>query len=85
MLFQEDVDSWEKPGNPGWSHDDLAPYYKKFANFTEPSKKTTRFYHIDDEVIDKKLHDANDPVRTAFTNNKRIGKMPGSRHSTNLG
>jgi len=70
---KEDIDSWEKLGNPGWSHDDLAPYYKKFANFTEPSKKTAQFYHIDDEVIDKELHDANGPIRTSFTNNKRIG------------
>jgi hypothetical protein len=59
-------------GNPGWSHDDLAPYYKKFAGFTEPSKTTAEFYHIN-EVIDKKLHDGNGPVRAAFTNHKRIG------------
>jgi choline dehydrogenase len=70
---KEDIDSWEKLGNCGWTHDDLAPYYKKFANFTEPSKKTAQFYHIDNEVIDKELHDANGPVRTAFTSSKRIG------------
>ena len=70
---KEDIDSWEKLGNPGWSHEDLAPYYKKFATFTEPSKKTAEFYHIDNKVIDKELHNANGPVRTAFTNSKRVG------------
>jgi choline dehydrogenase len=70
---KEDIDSWEKLGNPGWSHEDLAPYYKKFATFTEPSKKVAEFYQIDHRVIDKDLHDANGPVRTSFTKSKRIG------------
>jgi len=70
---KEDIDSWEKLGNPGWSHEDLAPYYKKFAAFTEPSRKTAKFYQIDNKTIDKELHDANGPVRTAFTNSKRVG------------
>ena len=70
---KEDIDSWEKLGNRGWSHEDLAPYYKKFATFTEPSKKIAEFYQIDHKVIDKGLHDANGPVRTAFTNSKQAG------------
>lgn len=70
---KEDIDSWEKLGNKGWSHADLAPYYKKFASFTQPSKKTAEFYHIDSKVIDKGLHGSNGPVRTAFTNSKRVG------------
>jgi choline dehydrogenase len=70
---KEDIDSWERLGNPGWSHEDLAPYYKKFATFTEPSKKTAEFYQIDHRVIDKDLHDANGPIRTSFTRGKRIG------------
>jgi choline dehydrogenase len=70
---KEDIDSWGKLGNSGWFHEDLAPYYRKFATFTEPSKKTAEFYQIDNKVINKELHDANGPVRTAFTNSKRVG------------
>jgi choline dehydrogenase len=70
---KEDIDSWETLGNRGWSHEDLAPYYKKFATFTEPSKKIAEFYQIDHKVINKDLHDGNGPVRTAFTNSKQAG------------
>jgi len=69
---KEDIDNWEKLGNPDWSHDDLAPYYKKFASFTEPSKDIAKFYHTA-EVIDKELHDGNGPVKTSFARNKRVG------------
>jgi choline dehydrogenase-like flavoprotein len=43
---EEDIDSWAKVGNPSWTHEDLAPYYKKFESFTEPSKDIQGFYHM---------------------------------------
>lgn len=69
---KEDIDSWEKLGNPGWSHDDLAHYYKKLASFTEPSKKTAEFFDIDG-VLDKELHGVNGPVKTGFANHRSMG------------
>ena len=67
---KEDIDNWAKLGNPGWTHDDLAPYYRKFQSFTEPSKETAEFYHTA-EVIEKDLHDGNGPVKTSFALTKR--------------
>ncbi|KAJ3564167.1 hypothetical protein NPX13_g7937 [Xylaria arbuscula] len=32
------IDSWAKMGNKGWSYDDLAPYFKKFATSHPPSE-----------------------------------------------
>jgi hypothetical protein len=69
---KEDIDNWEKLGNPGWSHADLAPYFKKFESFTEPSEDIAKFYHTD-EVIDKHLHNGGGPVKTSFPPNKRVG------------
>ena len=32
------IDTWAKMGNKGWSYDDLAPYFKKFATSHPPSE-----------------------------------------------
>jgi choline dehydrogenase len=66
-----DIDNWEKLGNPGWSHGDLAPYFKKFQSFTEPSKEIAEFYHTE-EVIEPDLHNGGGPVKTSFPHNKRL-------------
>ena len=68
---KEDIDNWAKLGNPGWSHADLAPYYKKFASFTEPSEDIAEFYETA-EYLDEDLHDGNGPVKTNFVHNKRL-------------
>lgn len=65
-----DINNWERLGNPGWSHDDLAPYYKKFQSFTEPSKEIADFYKTFD-VIKHDLHNGDGPVRTSFPLTKR--------------
>jgi choline dehydrogenase-like flavoprotein len=68
---KEDIDSWAKLGNPGWTHDDLAPYYKKFETFTEPSIATAKFYHTA-EVIDEELRNGGGPIRTSFAKSRRV-------------
>ncbi len=32
------LDGWESLGNPGWSFDDLAPYFRRFAMTHEPTE-----------------------------------------------
>jgi choline dehydrogenase-like flavoprotein len=81
---KEDIDNWAKLGNPGWTHDDLAPYYKKFESFTEPSKDIKQFYHAD-EVIEKDLHDGDGPVKTSFAHNKRYAANAWVKTFDNLG
>ena len=81
---KEDIDNWAKLGNPSWTHADLAPYYKKFENFTEPSKDTAEFYHAL-EVIEKGLHDGNGPVKTSFPLTKRYGANVWVKTFDNLG
>lgn len=70
LSSEEGIDNWAKLGKPGWTHENLAPYYKKFQTFTEPSQENAKFYHTA-EVIEKDLHDRNSPVKTSFPLTKR--------------
>ena len=79
-----DIDNWAKLGNPGWAFDDLAPYYKKFSSFTEPSKEIEEFYSSDN-VIDPELHDAGGPIKTAFPANKKFAGKAWVRTFEKLG
>uniref|UniRef100_A0A646QF74 Glucose dehydrogenase n=1 Tax=Hemiscolopendra marginata TaxID=943146 RepID=A0A646QF74_9MYRI len=42
---KEDFDKWEKLGNPGWSYDDVMPFFKKSEN-----------YRMDGECVESEFH-----------------------------
>ena len=44
---QRNFDAWTSLGNRGWTHKDIAPYYKKFQTFTPASKETSEQLHLD--------------------------------------
>ncbi|KAJ4856821.1 GMC oxidoreductase domain-containing protein [Trichoderma breve] len=47
------IDAWLKLGNPGWSYQDLAPYYQKFGTRHAPTdeiRTITRIKRVDDSL-----------------------------------
>ncbi|MEP4484268.1 MAG: GMC family oxidoreductase N-terminal domain-containing protein [Halioglobus sp.] len=51
---KEDYDDWEKAGNPGWSYQDLLPYFKKSENNLRGANEyhgTDGPLHIDDTPL----------------------------------
>ncbi len=52
---QSDYDEWEKAGNPGWSYEDLLPYFKK----SESNTRIKDTYHGEGGPM--QVRDLNDP------------------------
>lgn len=59
-----DLDNWEKLGNAGWNFDSLAPYYRKFERFSQPSAKAADALHT--SHIDPALHGTQGPIHTTI-------------------
>lgn len=47
---KRDYDDWEKAGNPGWSYDDVLPYFKKSENIKIPNLRESPYHGTDGEV-----------------------------------
>ncbi|KAJ4246021.1 hypothetical protein NW762_013765 [Fusarium torreyae] len=68
------IDQWRDLGNEGWSYNDVAPYFRKFARRHEPTdkvKKVTRMSGLDtylhgDGPIQMSYGEAVGPVNTAW-------------------
>lgn len=58
------LDGWESLGNTGWGFSSMAPYYRKFHTFHEPSKKVSEALGLD--YMDPALHGTAGPVHVSF-------------------
>jgi choline dehydrogenase len=80
-----DIDNWGELGNPGWFFDDLAPYFKKFATYSAPSKDLSDFYNVNN-ILDKKLHKIHgEGVKTSFPRTKMVAAKEWLETFDNLG
>ena len=61
---QQDIDDWGRLGNPGWSWDELFPYFLKSENYTAPTASISA--QVDTTFIDPHLHGENGPVQDSF-------------------
>lgn len=58
-----DYNSWEVLGNPGWSWQDLLPYFKKSETFTPASAKIASEYPVSANLGP---HGTTGPVQVSF-------------------
>jgi choline dehydrogenase len=61
---RNDLDNWEKLGNPGWNFDALQPYYRKSETYNPPDEVTAK--ELGTEIIDPSLHGNSGPIQTNF-------------------
>ncbi|KAI0380759.1 glucose-methanol-choline oxidoreductase-like protein [Hypomontagnella monticulosa] len=65
------VDAWGELGNPGWSWDTLAPYFKKAHTLTPPSDSAV-YDHLHLDYLDATVSGNDGPIKASFpdgTNN----------------
>lgn len=67
MMFDRasasDYQTWVELGNPGWSYNDLLPYFKKNERFIEPDKELAKEMRI---TWDPKYHGYNGPTYSSM-------------------
>ena len=61
---QTDINDWGKLGNPGWSWDELDPYYKKSETYNPPTAEISR--QIDTTYFVPSEHGTKGPVQDSF-------------------
>ncbi|KAK9308518.1 hypothetical protein QLX08_001510 [Tetragonisca angustula] len=62
---KRDYDTWEKLGNPGWSYEDVLPYFKKSEDNRNRSYTETR-YHSTGGYLTVQESPNHTPLATAF-------------------
>ncbi|KAI1873534.1 hypothetical protein JX265_005156 [Neoarthrinium moseri] len=60
------IDAWGGLGNPGWSWETLAPYYKKFHTLDRPPADKATFRHLHLNLIDNAVRGSDGPIKTSF-------------------
>ena len=61
---QRDINDWGALGNPGWSWDELLPYYLKSETYTSPPAAFSE--KIDTSFTDPSVHGERGPVQDSF-------------------
>ena len=61
---QQDINDWGKLGNPGWSWNELFPYFLKSENYSSPSASISE--QVDTTFIQPPLHGENGPIQDSF-------------------
>ncbi|KAF2501630.1 choline dehydrogenase [Lophium mytilinum] len=62
---QKMFDLWTELGNTGWDRNTMAPYYKKFQTFHQPSAELAK--ELDIDYMDYALYGKDGPVQTAIS------------------
>ncbi|UKZ81642.1 hypothetical protein TrVFT333_009414 [Trichoderma virens FT-333] len=57
----QDIDNWEKLGNPGWNWASLLPYYRKSETFNQPLAETKAFLGAD--VFNHEIYGKDGPIK----------------------
>ncbi|RYP50158.1 hypothetical protein DL768_004275 [Monosporascus sp. mg162] len=60
------IDAWGEFGNPGWSWEALAPYFKKAHTLASPSEDTTLYDHFHLDYIEANISGRDGPIRASF-------------------
>jgi choline dehydrogenase len=58
------LDAWAALGNPGFSWDEMAPYFRKFTTFHPPSSRLKVLHNVG--KLDENLNTTSGPIHTAF-------------------
>ncbi|KAK4553808.1 hypothetical protein LTR86_008983 [Recurvomyces mirabilis] len=61
---QSDINNWGALGNPGWSWDELFPYYNKSEILTVPGSKVAS--DLNTSYLEPQLHGMNGPIMNGF-------------------
>ena len=61
---QQDIDDWGELGNPGWSWDELFPYFLKSETYNPPPPSTSS--QVDTTFVSPPLHGITGPVQDSF-------------------
>lgn len=60
------LDAWNELGNPGWSWDSLAPYFRKSHTLTPATPNIRDHFSLD--YIDPSINGQSGPIQTCFPN-----------------
>ena len=61
---QQDIDDWGRLGNPGWSWEELFPYFLKSEKYEAPPASVSA--QVDTTFIQPSLHGESGPVKDSF-------------------
>ncbi|KAI9895083.1 MAG: hypothetical protein M1814_000308 [Vezdaea aestivalis] len=61
-----DLDDWAELGNPGWSWNEVFPYFLKSETFMAPSEQVAKDLDVNSTNFDPKLHGGSGPIRAGF-------------------
>ncbi|KKA26870.1 hypothetical protein TD95_005245 [Thielaviopsis punctulata] len=61
------LDSWAELGNDGWKFDEVAPYFRKFANTSDPLEHAAQISRIDSHYDSALSKSESGPVKISFS------------------
>ncbi|KAG0345594.1 hypothetical protein BG004_003512 [Podila humilis] len=71
---KDDYDEWARLGNPGWTYDEVFPYFKKSESFHDPAlppdhqrgPKTNRVYRAKYDTFEPEFHGTEGPWNISY-------------------
>ncbi|KAH8111295.1 GMC oxidoreductase [Phellopilus nigrolimitatus] len=70
---KQDIDAWEKLGNPGWNWERFSKSLKKTEGFTPPTDENAARYK---QVFNPDAHGTSGPLKTSFPGFVMAGDVP---------